>query len=210
MSCGLGPEGRPRHRAGRLRSRGDDHSVRLGDDRHVGDVVLVRARAEASEDRARSAEIGADEETERTRALGAAERTAERDRLGDARMTAELLDVPASDETAEAVTDEVDAASHGDLRDESREATCDAVDARAGSVREARDLRLRVVHEVAAHRAEHAGAREEPVNQHDHVVARRDLRRHDGRDVARHEHDLAKRRDGLGHARAKRPGEVVE
>ena len=89
----------------------NDQRVRLADDGHVRDVVLVRARAEASEGRARSVELGADEETERTRALGAAERAAERDRLRDARMAAELLDVPARDETAEAVTDEVHAAA---------------------------------------------------------------------------------------------------
>ena len=97
-----------------------------------------------------------------------------------------------------------------DLRDEPREAARDAVDAHARRMSEARDLRLRVVHEVAAHRAEHARAREEPVDEHDDVVARVDLFRHDGRDVTRHERDLAKRRDGLGQVRAKRPGDVAD
>lgn len=155
-------------------------------------------------------ELGADEETERTRALGSSERAAERDRLRDACVPTELLDVPARDETAQAVTNEVHAAAHGDLRDEPREASSDPVDAHARRVREARHLRVRVVHEVAAHRAEHARAREEPVDEHDDVVAGEELFRHDGGDVTRHERDLAKGRDGLVDVVTERQRDVRE
>ena len=43
---------------------GNDHRVGLGDDREMGNVVLVRTRAKASEHGAGSAKVRADQEAE--------------------------------------------------------------------------------------------------------------------------------------------------
>ena len=67
---------------------------------------------------------------------------------------------------------------------------------RPGRVREGRDARARLALEARAERAEDAGARQEAVHQHDHVVARAALG-HDGREIARHQRDLAQQREPL-------------
>ena len=147
----------------------------------------------------------ADEEAEAARALGAAERAAERDGLRDARVAAELLHVPAGDETAEAVPDEVDATVRaGCARRGARGcARCARCPAPGACVKLATFAPVSC-DEMTPHRTEDAGAREEAVHEDDDVVVRRDLRGHDRGEVARHERDLAQRRDRLGHARAER------
>src|SRR5699024_9176280 len=116
----------------------------------------------------------------------------------DARVAAELLDVPTRDEAAEAMTDEVDALALRHALDDAPEALGDADDRNAGRVREARDLRAGLVDDALAHRTEDAGGGEEAVDEDDDVVVLADLLGHDGREIFRHERDLAQRGDRFG------------
>src|SRR5262245_1711102 len=103
-------------------------------------------------------------------ALGATERCAEGDCLGDTSVAAELLHVPARDDAAETVPDEVNAATDRDPLDERGQAPRDPIDADAGRVGEARHLRAGGCGEGALHRSPNACAREEAVDEHDDVV----------------------------------------
>src|SRR5581483_8395295 len=121
-------------------------------------------------------ELRADEHRQTLRARRAAEGCSERDGLHDATSAAHFLAEVARDDPAEAVTDAVDARARGDRIDDRGELRGDPAKARERHAGKARRLHAQFVFEADTKRPESSGRREEAVNQHDHVLARRDRR----------------------------------
>jgi len=154
---------------------------------------------------ARPTKIGADtdKKAEAVGALGATKRASKRDGLRDTAVTAELLHIPARNETPDAMANEVNSAVAPDLLDESGQALRDLLDASARRMREASNFCAGCAYHSLFHWPKHSCAREKSVYQHDHVVVRPNHLGHDPANVARHEHDFAKRGDGFVHMSAK-------
>lgn len=156
----------------------------------------VSACAQSRQHVAVGQQIVAHQDRESLRRWSSAEGTRERERLRDARVSAFLLHVPARDDAAQAMTDDMHACTHVDAIDEARELLCDHSHRGSGRVRERRHLAA-LVFEARLQGPPHAGAREEAVHQHDDVVARA-VRRHDEPEIVSHQHYFAKRRPRLG------------
>lgn len=173
-----------------------DHAIGGAPDRQVRHVMSERSRAQSGEHVAIGQEIVAYQDRESLRGWSAAERARERDGLRDARVPTFFLHVPARDDAAQAVTDDVHASADVDAIDHPRELLGDEAHGGSRRVRERRHA-CSLGFEARLQRAPHSRAREEAVHQHDDVIANAMLR-HDEPEIVSHQHYLAERRARLG------------
>lgn len=172
---------------------GENDFVGAADDRNVWDV-RARAFAKPRQELALRVQIRTDQERKILCAFCSAERRRERDGLRDALIAAQLVDIPARDQTAETVPDDVNARGARNAIDELRQAERDALHADARNVRERCGVHAAQM-QTTTQRTKHSGRRQKSVHENHDVLTLR-VREH-RRKIERPRDDLAQRRNRL-------------